>query len=279
MVIRGHHELDAALHRLLEEAAEDHRVGDVGDVEFIEADEAVALRGALGHRGDRVLGALELVELAMDLAHEVVEVHAALAHQRHAQVERVHQEALAAPDRAPQVHPLGQRRLHQQPLQGRASLLLVLGPFLVQLLQALHRAPLGRIGNEAAALEALLVDRDDVLAQMLSERLSTPSAASFRASDSEGCACTIMPISSAEPRNSIATTASAISSPAIGPMMCTPRISSVFSLARNFTRPLVSPNARARALAENGNTPARYAMPSAFNCCSVLPTQAISGLV
>src|SRR6185503_4984131 len=248
-------------------------------VEFIEADEAVALRGALGHRGDRVLGALELVELAMDLAHEVVEVHAALAHQRDAQVERVHQEALAAADRAPEINALRQRRLDQQALERVVALLLVLGPLLVQALQALDRSPLGRIGNEAAALEALLVDRNDVLAQMLSERLSTPSAASLSASDSDGCACTIMPMSSAEPRNSIATTASAISSPAIGPMMCTPRISSVFASAMNLTRPVVSPSARALALAENGNTPARYSTPSAFSCCSVLPTQAISGLV
>ena len=52
---------------------------------------------------------------------------------------------------------------------------------------------------------------------MFSERLSTPSAASFIASDSDGCAWQIMPMSSAEPRNSIATTASAISSPANGP--------------------------------------------------------------
>src|SRR6185503_8685136 len=142
----------------------------------------------------------------------VVEVHAPLAHQRHAQIERVHQEALAAADRAPEVHALGQRRLDQQALQRAVAALLVGAPLLVELLQPLDRAPLRRILDEAAAREALLVDRDDVLGQMLSERLSTPSAASFSASESEGCACTIMPMSSAEPRNSIATTASAISS-------------------------------------------------------------------
>ncbi len=43
--------------------------------------------------------------------------------------------------------------------------------------------------------------------------------------------------------------------------------------------PLVSPSARARPLAANGNVPARYARPAAFNCCSVWPTQAISGEV
>ena len=56
--------------------------------------------------------------------------------------------------------------------------------------------------------------------------------------------------------NSIATTASAISSQAIGPTMCTPRISSVAASARNLTMPVVSPSARARPLAMNGKVPA-----------------------
>src|SRR6185369_5255876 len=95
-------------------------------------------------------------------AHEVVEMHPALAHQRYAQVEAVHEEALAAPDRAPEVHAPGRRRLDQQALERVAAPRLVLGPFLIQPLQALHRAPLGSIGDEAALGEALLVERDDV---------------------------------------------------------------------------------------------------------------------
>ncbi len=49
--------------------------------------------------------------------------------------------------------------------------------------------------------------------------------------------------------------------------------------ARNFTKPVVSPSARARPLAMNGNCPALYFTPSLFSCCSVLPTHAISGEV
>jgi hypothetical protein len=154
---------DAALHHLLEETAENHRVGDVGDVEFVEADQPVAPGGAHGHLGDRVLGALELVELAMDLAHEVVEVHAALAHQRHAQVERVHQKALAAAHGSPQVHAFRQRRLHDQALERRVAPLLVRGPLLVEALQPLDRAPLRRVRDEAPFLQTLLVERNDIL--------------------------------------------------------------------------------------------------------------------
>src|SRR5450830_1079924 len=57
-------------------------------------------------------------------------------------------------------------------------------------------------------------------------------------------------MSSAEALNSIATTASEISSDAIGPMMCTPRISSVVASARNLTMPEVSPSARAAVCQE-----------------------------
>ena len=70
-----------------------------------------------------------------------------------------------------------------------------------------------------------------------------------------------------------------ISSLACGPTMCTPRISSVAASARNLTMPVVSPSARARPLAMNGKVPALYLAPRALSCCSVSPTQAISGLV
>ena len=83
--------------------------------------------------------------------------------------------------------------------------------------------------------------------------------------------------SSLDAPNSIATTASAISSDAIGPMTCTPRIRSVDASAIIFTNPVVSPMARARPFAMNGNVPVLYATPAALSCCSFWPTQAISG--
>jgi hypothetical protein len=78
------HELDAERRYLLEVAPQDHRVGDVRDVELVEADETVPPRGALREPGDRILFPLQRVELAVHLAHEVVKVHPALALQRHA---------------------------------------------------------------------------------------------------------------------------------------------------------------------------------------------------
>ena len=62
---------------------------------------------------------------------------------------------------------------------------------------------------------------DDLLHRpyMWIERPSTPSAASFTASLSVGCECTVMPMSSDEPRYSNASTASSISSDTFGPIM------------------------------------------------------------
>ncbi len=78
---------------------------------------------------------------------------------------------------------------------------------------------------------------------------------------------------------SIASTASAISSPAIGPITCTPRISSLPASATILQNPAPASIARARPLAANGKLPVLIDRPAALACSSVCPTQAISGAV
>src|SRR5690606_40910019 len=99
--------------------------------------------------GGRMGPARELVALVLHLAHEVMEMHAVLAHDRHAAVEEIEQKALAAPDAAVEINALRQRRTRDQALQARAPPRLVRDPFLVQLLQARDRALLRGIGREA----------------------------------------------------------------------------------------------------------------------------------
>lgn len=96
-VVGRHHELHAVGEELIEQAVQDHRIGDVADVEFIEADQAIALGDAACEFVERIGAATQLFELAVHLAHELVEVQARLAHHRHAAVEGIHQERLAAP--------------------------------------------------------------------------------------------------------------------------------------------------------------------------------------
>ena len=58
-----------------------------------------------------------------------------------------------------------------------------------------------------------------------------------------------MPMSSDDPRNSNASTASWIISDTFAPIMCAPSNSSLSASAMNFMKPVVSPDVRARALA------------------------------
>src|SRR5690606_8682058 len=193
--------------------------------------------------------------------HELMEMQAHLAVDGHGQVERIHQEALAAPDAAPQVDPARHGRAQKQLFQAIRALALELDPVIIVMLQALDRCALGFVGDEAPLAQGLRVIRADIHGQKsaayrFSVRLSTARAASLTASDRVGCAWQMRAMSSAAPRNSMMVTASAISSEAIGPTMCTPSTSSVLASARILTKPVVSPSARARPLAMKGKLPA-----------------------
>ena len=103
---------DAFVEQGLEQAAEDHRIGDVGDLEFVEAEQARLGGDRAGDRHDgvgfgrRALGRELLaaaVQALLDLEHEFVEVHAPLLGHRRVGEEQVHQHRLAAADRAPDV--------------------------------------------------------------------------------------------------------------------------------------------------------------------------------
>src|SRR5262249_19763042 len=128
---------DAVLEQAREQAAEDHGVGDVGDVELVEAQKPGFLGERDGHRSDRIvaynLAALELlapsVHVLVHVEHELVKMSAALAHDRARAKEQVHEHGLAAADVAENVEPLRRtvavvapeqpskrRRLARQPL-------------------------------------------------------------------------------------------------------------------------------------------------------------------
>ena len=84
----------------VQQAVQDHRVGDVCYVELIETDEFVALRDTPPQLVQRVHRALQVGQLAVHFPHELVEMQARLAPDRHGVEEAVHQEALAPPDTA-----------------------------------------------------------------------------------------------------------------------------------------------------------------------------------
>ena len=79
--------------------------------------------------------------------------------------------------------------------------------------------------------------------------------------------------------NSIAIAISAIISPACGPIICTPKTLSEVASASIFTKPSGSSIAFALEFAIKGNFPTLKLIFFSFNCSSVFPTEATSGVV
>ena len=172
----------------------------------------------------RIFLALAIAQAMVDILHETVEMHAALAIDRQRIEKRIHQETFPAADAAPEIKAF-HRLLAQEYPQQRAPGLFGFDQFVAQPLEIAERAELGRIEGEAVCLRGLpdLVGEGSRIAlrrlarrrhQRLIVRLSTPSAASCRDSARVGCACTIRAMSSDAAPNSMATTASEISSDA-----------------------------------------------------------------
>src|SRR5690606_29737738 len=259
----------------------------------IEADQPIPAGDASAYLVWRILATLQGFELAMDSAHELVEMQASLANDGHRLEEAIHQEALAPADSA--VHPDAARHIRARDHPAQATTaprpeldelvehsleprnggeLRGIGPvaprredtFVLLLnVQCRSRSPCRRCSRLPASdpgagpappLRRARPGRGFTSPYMLRARLSLARAASRTTSDIDGCGWQTRPISSAAALNSIATAASAIRSLALWAMMCTPRISSVFASASNLTKPSGWPMPSARPLAANGNCPA-----------------------
>ncbi len=106
--VRGGNEGHAAGKQFFEQPAEEHRVGDVLDLELVEAEEPRGCEDRLDDRGHRVVvlafrGGAERCDPGMELVHELVEMRAALLRDRDGGIKEVHQHGLAAPDGADEV--------------------------------------------------------------------------------------------------------------------------------------------------------------------------------
>src|SRR5262245_33213336 len=138
----------------LEQSTENHRIGNIGDVELIEAKKPGLLRNGRSDEPDRILPAdfTELgllpqrVDALMNLAHEFVEMDATLAHHSRCCEEHVHQHGLAATNIAEDVKALDRLSLarSKQPAQrGRLAREPPLGKRVFELREAINNRPLG----------------------------------------------------------------------------------------------------------------------------------------
>ena len=105
--VRGGDDRHPGVEQRGEQPFEDHRVGDVVDLEFVEAQQ--------GRSGDQVAGDFEdrlpgpgpplPFDVVVNLDHEGVEMNPPLAPARHRAEEQIHQHRFAAADRAAQIEP------------------------------------------------------------------------------------------------------------------------------------------------------------------------------
>src|SRR5262245_58012673 len=112
--IGGRDHDDAKFEQSREETAEDHCVGDVGDMEFVEAKQRAFSR----YQRCRALNRIELTSFAVlellpedmntfvHVSHEFVKMYASFAHDRAGLEEQIHQHRLAAANFAIMYKPL-----------------------------------------------------------------------------------------------------------------------------------------------------------------------------
>ena len=127
--VRGRHHDDAEFEQPGEKPPKDHGVGDIGDVEFIEAEQLRFAGDGRGGALDRILigqrAVFHFLAVGMNplvhIRHELMKMRAAFALDRARLEEQIHQHGLAAPDLAVNVEPLQRRAglfaLGEQPSQ------------------------------------------------------------------------------------------------------------------------------------------------------------------
>jgi hypothetical protein len=161
--VGGRHQRNAALEQRFEQAGQDHRVADVLDQEFVQAQHAAAHSDAGGDFGQRIAALAERAQALVDVFHEAMEMSAQRQPVRQSGGEQVHQEGLAAADAAPQVQAGGRFDIAaEQRLQAPEQAVVRVGQGAQRIVQAIQfgqcRA-LRRVVLPAAVGDAFAVAR------------------------------------------------------------------------------------------------------------------------
>jgi hypothetical protein len=163
--VGGGDDQHAPFHQPLEQAADDHRVRNVGHLKLVEAEEPQIGQQRVGHGGERILHPLPArgMQARLHLLHEGMEMDAALGRRVGGGVEKVHQHGLSPPDAAPEVEAF--RRLRLAGKAGKESLPAFarsLGPEAAGL-EERQDGVLRRVRAQVAGGHARLVDLGQVL--------------------------------------------------------------------------------------------------------------------
>src|SRR5690606_30561876 len=157
--VGGRHQAHAILEQLFEQSRQNHRVGDVGNEEFVEADHPGLSGKALADDGQRVFLALEGAHFFVHTLHEAVEVGTGLLLKRQSVEERVYQIGLATANPSPEVQPLDRPLLlfAEELAQQAGGRTLSRNQVIVQTLQVTNGCFLGCIAQEICTLQVCLI--------------------------------------------------------------------------------------------------------------------------
>ena len=100
--VRGRHHHDPGIEQCGKQAIEDHRVGDVLNLEFVKAEERRLGSDLRRHLGDRLAGSVPplLFDAIVHFEHKGVEMNPPLVLARRGGEEEIHQHRLATPNRS-----------------------------------------------------------------------------------------------------------------------------------------------------------------------------------
>ncbi len=164
--VGGGDQRHAAAEKLLEQAAENHGIGDVGDKELVEADHPGLAGEPVGDQREGVLFPVQAAQLLVHPLHETVKMRAHLALKRQAVEERIHQIGFTAAYPAPEIEPpdrlralvaLERRQQFRQRAGARRTSPFGLDQPGIQILQPLHGRFLGGIAGKILPLQVSLV--------------------------------------------------------------------------------------------------------------------------
>jgi len=154
-------EPDTLLEQRTEQAVQDHGIRDVGDMELVETQEAVFARHLPGQHVQRIDGALQQRQLAVHLAHELMEMQAGLALHRDRAEKTIHEKALAAPDTTVHVHAARNRRAVDKLFPGAGALPAVAGPICRAPVERSHHGQLPGVRLKRPLLQLAMVGFED----------------------------------------------------------------------------------------------------------------------
>ncbi len=103
MRIGSRNERDAATEQAVQQAAQDHRVADVADKEFVEAQYTRFPGDIRGNLVERILRVAEQIQTLVNFSHDPVKVDPLLVFDIQRFEKNVHQERFAASNAAPDI--------------------------------------------------------------------------------------------------------------------------------------------------------------------------------